>query len=77
MRDGKSFGSGENGATPNCDGTFDWNAGGDEVLKVIDQALQAHGLEIVKHETYGSFYAFSIKKVKKAKSTRQKAPKSA
>lgn len=77
MRDGKPFEFGENGSAVNCDGVFDWKASGEEVMEVFDSVLKLHGLEVVKHETCGDFYAFSIKKIKKTKSTRQKSPKSA
>lgn len=64
MKEGKEFRVYDDGST-NCDATFDWNASGEEVMKAVDEALKAHGLEIVTHDTFGSFYAFSIKKVKK------------
>ena len=71
MREGSEFRVRADGST-NCDATFDWNAGGDEILKAVDTALKAHGLELVTHDTFGSFYAFSIKKVRADKKGRRK-----
>lgn len=63
MRKGKPLVLDENDTRgPKYDGSFEWNASGEEVLRSIDNALKAHGLEIVEHETYGSFHAFSIEK---------------
>lgn len=70
MREGGEFRVRTDGST-NCDATFDWNADGNEILKAVDEALRAKGLEIVTHETFGSFYAFSIKKVRRSKKGRQ------
>ncbi len=47
------------------DGTFDWKESGGEILKIVDDALQKHGLEVVTHETESDFYAFSIQPIKK------------
>jgi hypothetical protein len=70
MREGGEFKIRKDGSS-NADGSFDWNASGDEILKALDEVLKGHGLEIVTHDTAASFYAFSIKKVRRGKKGRQ------
>lgn len=44
----------------NCDATCDWKDNPEMVLETVDSLLKKHGLEIVTHETFGDYYAFSI-----------------
>lgn len=64
MRDGEDFVANLEDGSSNCDFIVDWDASTEDVIKAVDEALKAHGLEIIRHKyTFGGFDAYSIKKV--------------
>jgi len=56
----------------NFDFSCDYRDTPNEVMEAVNTQLKEHGLEVINHESYSDFYAFSIKKIKKVAAKKPK-----